>query len=116
MNTWRHDILLPETGDDKAYIRLRQPNNSEWKIMLRVQKDMVKFETDSDAACDALSSFCDLLKTLIVDHNIEEAGKKLSSKEIADYINGDIMLTSRVLNEYYHALPLMNASSTTSGK
>lgn len=113
MNTWKHDIMMPEiTGDDKSYIRLRQPNNAEWKTVFRMQKALPKLEEDPDVACDALSSFCELLRTIIIDHNIEDGGKKLTSKEIADYINGDIMLTSRVCNEYITSLPLLNANST----
>lgn len=113
MTTWKHDIDLEAlTGDDKSYIRLRQPNNAEWKTIFHIQKALPNLEEDPDAACDALASFCDLLKTLIIDHNIEDNGKKLSAKEIADLINGDIMLTSNVLKEYFSALPLLNASST----
>lgn len=116
MNTWKHDIMMPEiTGDDKSYIRLRQPTNAEWKIIFRIQKSLPKLEEDSDTACDALASFCELLRTLIIDHNIEDSGRKLSSKEVADFINGDLMLTIKVLRDYFQALPLTKASSMKSG-
>lgn len=120
MNTWTHDIPLPEslTGAKDSFIRLRQPTNSEWKTIFHIEKTLPEIENDPDAACDALSEFCQLLKTLIVKNNIvknnDDKGNEVyySAKEIAEKIDGDIMLTTSVLKEYFMSLPLVTAKTT----
>lgn len=112
MNTWKHRIEIGAeyTNTEGSYIEVRQPNNAEWKVIFRVQKVAQKGTEDADAFCDAMVDFCGLLKTVIIDHNLFDGDKKMSAKEIADYINSDMQLTYHVLGEYFNALPLTKAN------
>lgn len=114
MKTWTTDISIPEEYSEQqgSFIRLREPNNAEWKVIYRLKKASGNMKDNEEAACDSLVEFCDLLKTLIVDHNLFNGERKMTAKEIAEYINGRNMLTIHVLSEYFQALPLAHASST----
>lgn len=110
------------TEGEKHFIKLREPDNAEYKILFDVLKALKNQENDSDLehiseTCDACNEFCKILPSLIIAHDFTEDGepdKKLSSKDVAEFISQKLDLQIHILTEYIPTLPLVKRRQTAS--
>lgn len=103
------------TEEDQHFVILREPNTAEFKELLKLQVDLEGDDINKqiDGIYETLNSFVDLAKTLIVDHNFYEEdaeGKKLTSKDIAEFLGSKTELAQFVMGEYLNQLPLLKGS------
>lgn len=98
------------TEGDSHYIKMREPNIAEFKEIVKIQKMLDSEDADeSENVMDALEKFCDISRTLIVDHDFYSEGEepqKLPSKEVSEFLTSKMTLSKFVLGEYLMNLPL----------
>lgn len=108
---WSHKIDVSEyTGDEQHYLILREPNTAEFKQLVKVEKDIINDDSE-ERVFDALETFAELTKTLIIDHDFYEdmeKTKRLSAKDISELMSSKIDMIKYVMGEYMQALPLQS--------
>lgn len=114
---WSKSFDISEfTPEEKHFIKLREPNTAEFKVLCKCQKQLVnENEEDVEEILDIVDTFCGLTATLIIDHDFydNESGenKKCSSKEVSEFIKSKITLAKFILGEYMHSVPLGQTNS-----
>jgi hypothetical protein len=97
------EVCIKEDGTkDERFVTLREPTDDEFfKIVAGAQGDGVSEEVGM------MQAFGPLLPELIFEHNFWDGDKKISNKEVAEFIRSKTEALTTVTLEYITSIPLL---------